>query len=202
MRFPNDLTGLKFGRLTVVCKAGVQNQGKRGSRSMWLCKCDCGNEKVIVRNCLVTGNTRSCGCLELETKTNTHFKHGMAKSRLWKIWCGIKDRCNNPNNKSYSYYGGKGVKVCAEWASSENGFENFRRWAEGNGYSENLTIDRIDSNGNYEPCNCRWVTRKEQTRNRNITLKLSLAEIAEIEAISYQQAYDKFIRRKSVGIRD
>lgn len=101
MKFPNDLTGLKFGRLTVICKAGIQNQGKRGSRSMWLCKCDCGNEKVVIRNSLVTGNTQSCGCLEHETKVSTHLKHGMAKSRLWNIWCGIKDRCNNPNKKDW-----------------------------------------------------------------------------------------------------
>ncbi len=199
MRFPSDLTGFRFGRLLVIRKVGMQNQGKRGSRSIWLRKCDCGNEKAVIRSSLVSGNTKSCGCLERETKVNTHLKHGMAKSRLWKIWCDMKDRCNNPNNKSYSYYGSKGVKVCDEWLDNEKGFINFSYWAKENGYADNLTIDRINTSGNYEPANCRWATRKEQTRNRNITIRLSLAEIAEIEEISYQQAYDKFVRRKPLG---
>lgn len=127
-----------------------------------------------------------------------HLKHGMAKTRIWKIWTGIRERCNNPNNSDYLYYGGRGVQVCDEW----NDFEKFKIWSLESGYNDTLTIDRIDTNGNYEPNNCRWSTRKEQTRNRNITKKaiyagreIPIAEIAEIEGITYQEAYDKYARR-------
>lgn len=199
MKYPNDLTGLRFGRLTVLKKIGVTNQGKRGSRSIWLCKCDCGKEKSVIRNSLVCGGTRSCGCLETETKKQTHLKHGMSKSRLWRIWCGMRERCNNPNNNDYQYYGGQGISVCEEWANKETGFETFCNWSLNNGYSDKLIIDRINTNGNYTPTNCRWATRKEQSRNRNITIKIPLGEIAEIEGISYQQAYDKFVRNRKIS---
>lgn len=194
-----DLTGQRFGRLTVVKKIGIKNAGQRGSKSVWLCKCDCGNEKEVLRNSLISGNTKSCGCLGVETKKLMHLKHGMAKKRLWKIWTGIRDRCNNPNNSSYHYYGGRGISVCDEW----NDFEKFMIWSISNGYDDTLTIDRIDTNGNYEPSNCKWSTRKEQTRNRNITKKVTygdkkipVSEVAEIEGITYQKAYDKYVRRQ------
>lgn len=194
-----DLTGQRFGRLTVVKKIGIKNAGQRGSKSVWLCKCDCGNEKEVLRNSLVSGNTKSCGCLGVETKKLMHLKHGMAKKRLWKIWTGIRDRCNNPNNSSYHYYGGRGISVCDEW----NDFEKFMIWSISNGYDDTLTIDRIDTNGNYEPSNCKWSTRMEQTRNRNITKKVTygdkkipVSEVAEIEGITYQKAYDKYVRRQ------
>lgn len=193
MKYPKDLTGMRFGRLIAVERAGVQNAGKRGSKTLWLCKCDCGKEKIVLRNSLVCGQTKSCGCLEKEVKKTMHLKHGMAKTRLWKIWCGIKDRCNRPNNRDYPRYGGRGISMCDEW---KDDFQAFHDWAIENGYRDDLTIDRIDNNGNYEPGNCRWVTRKEQTRNRNNTIKIPLAEIAEIEGIGYQEAYEKFVRRK------
>ncbi len=193
MKYPKDISGLRFGRLTVIEKVGVTNGGGRGSKSLWLCKCDCGNEKVILRNSLVSGNTKSCGCLERETKKTMHLKHGMAKTRLWNIWCGIRDRCTRPNNHDFARYGGRGITICDEW---KDDFQTFYDWAMSNGYSDDLTIDRIDVNGNYEPSNCRWATRKEQSRNRNNTIKFSLGEIAEIEGISYQEAYAKFVRSR------
>lgn len=193
MKYPKDISGLRFGRLTVMEKAGVTNGGGRGSKSLWRCKCDCGNEKVIMRNSLVSGNTKSCGCMERENKKVMHLKHGMSKTRLWSIWCGIKDRCNRENNHDYVRYGGRGIAICDEW---KDDFQNFCEWAMLNGYSDDLTIDRIDVNGDYEPSNCRWVTRKEQTRNRSITKKISIAEIAEIDGISYQEAYKKYVLRK------
>lgn len=192
-----DLVGQRFGRLTVIKKIGVRKVGQRGqTKTVWLCKCDCGNEKEVLRNSLVSGNTKSCGCLEKETKKTMHVKHGEAKTRLWKIWCGMRERCNNPNNQDYSYYGGRGIIVCDSWSDKKDGFINFRSWAMANGYTDELTLDRVNVNGNYEPSNCRWATRKEQTRNRNITVQIPLSEIAEIEGISYQQAYDKFVRKK------
>lgn len=193
MKYPSDLTGLRFGRLTVLAKAGIRGEGKRGSRSIWLCRCDCGKEKVVTRNSLVTGNTRSCGCLEQETKETMHLKHGMSKTRLWNIWCGMKDRCNRPNNLDYPHYGGRGIKVCEAWADD---FNSFRGWAISNGYQDDLTIDRINNDGDYCPENCRWATRKEQTRNRKITKTISIAEIAEIDGITYQDAYKRYVLRQ------
>lgn len=193
MKYPKDLTGIRFGRLIVLNKAGVKNVGKRGSKSQWLCKCDCGNEKIVLRNSLVSGNTHSCGCMEKETKKTMHLKHGMAKSRIWNIWCGMKDRCSRPQNEDYPRYGGRGITICDEW---KDDFQEFYDWSMDNGYSDDLTIDRLDNNGNYEPNNCRWATRKEQTRNRSITKKISIAEIAEIDGISYQEAYNKYVLRK------
>lgn len=194
MKYTKDLTGQRFGRLRVLEFAGMKSVGKRGSRSTWLCLCDCGKTKVICRNSLVTGNTKSCGCYEIEIKKSTHYKHGMAKTRLWNIWVNMHDRCERKNSKSYKYYGERGIYVCKEW----NDFKNFAQWAFSNGYSDELTIDRIDSDGCYSPDNCRWATRKEQSRNRRNTVKLSLSEIAEIEGISYQKAYDKYVRIRSI----
>lgn len=137
---------MKFGRLTAIKKVGTKGNGK-GSKSIWLCRCDCGNEKEILRNSLVSGTTKSCGCLEKEVKATMHLKHGMAKSRLWNIWTGMRDRCSRSNNKDYQRYGGRGIRVCPEWDSD---FRNFYDWSMGNGYSDELTIDRIDNDGNYE----------------------------------------------------
>lgn len=189
MKYPKDIAGMKFGRLTAIKKVGTKGNGK-GSKSIWLCRCDCGNEKEILRNSLVSGTTKSCGCLEKEVKATMHLKHGMAKSRLWNIWTGMRDRCSRSNNKDYQRYGGRGIRVCPEWDSD---FRNFYDWSMGNGYSDELTIDRIDNDGNYEPSNCRWVTRKEQTRNRSITKTIPLARIAEIDGITYQEAYKKYV---------
>ena len=190
MKYPKDITGMRFGRLTAVKKVGTKGSG-RGSKAIWLCRCDCGNEKEILRNSLVSGTTKSCGCLEKEIKSTMHLKHGMEKLRLWNIWTGMRDRCSRSNNKDYQRYGGRGIRVCPEWDSD---FRNFYDWSMGNGYSDELTIDRIDNDGNYEPSNCRWVTRKEQTRNRSITKTIPLARIAEIDGITYQAAYDKYVR--------
>lgn len=199
MKYPMDLTGIRFGRLTVLEKAGVQGQGKRGSRSLWRCRCDCGNEIIVIRNSLVCGNTRSCGCLEQENKKTMHLKHGMAKTRLWKIWIDMGNRCGRKEDKSYPYYGARGISVCEEWAE----FSAFKKWALESGYDDSLTIERIDTNGDYCPTNCRWATRKEQTRNRRTTKKVmylggekTIGEIAEIEGITYQQAYTKYARER------
>lgn len=149
-----DLTGQKFGKWTVNNYVG---------RSMWECVCDCGTVAKVESYSLRSGNSRSCGCLTKEIASKTHKKHGYTRTRLYRIYYKMKERCYRPSNDNYKYYGGLGVTICKEWL---NDFKTFAEWALNNGYSENLTIDRIDCGGNYEPSNCRWITIQEQQKNR------------------------------------
>ena len=164
-----DLIGKRFGRLVVIKR--VEND--KHNKVQWLCQCDCGNKKIIGSAQLLAGQTISCGCYHKEIcvkNLKNKNNHKLSKTRLYRIYAGIKERCLNINLKAYKNYGGRGIKVCKEW---KNDFMNFYNWAINNGYSDDLTIDRIDVNGNYEPNNCRWVTKKVQNRNtranRNIT---------------------------------
>lgn len=155
-----DITGNKYGRLTVIA---FDHKDKRGEY-YWRCKCDCGNETVASGNKLRTGNTKSCGCLQREHRLEGFNKtHGMTDSKLYVTWLNMRARCNKPTSLMYNNYGGRGIKVCDEW---DKAFEPFMEWALSHGYEEGLTIDRIDVNGNYEPNNCRWETKKKQALNR------------------------------------
>ena len=194
MRKAHDLTGQKFGRLTVIKRVEslVQPSGQRKTR--WLCKCDCGNEKIIQSSQLKSGMTKSCGCLSREKSRERLFAHGLRRTRLYALWCNIKSRCFNPNNAHYKDYGGRNITICNEW---KDNFMSFHDWAFDNGYNEKAkkyecTIDRIDNNKDYCPDNCRWITMKEQTRNKrnNIVLTYNgethcLMDWAEIVGIGY-----------------
>ena len=154
-----DITNQRFGRL-VVKKIAGQNKYKR---YLWLCQCDCGNEKIAAGNDLRRGATKSCGCLQKEMRILSNIKHGLYYTRLHYIWNAMKSRCYNKNNNRFYCYGKRGIEVCKDW---KNNFKSFYDWAMENGYADNLSIDRINVNGNYCPENCRWITIKEQERNR------------------------------------
>lgn len=171
-----DLTGQRFGKL-VVLEEGIPIINPNGQRSItWICKCDCGNEKIIRGTSLRNGSTVSCGCFHKEQVRTMMKKHGDAhNSRLYSVWMNMRRRCNDPKNKNYHSYGGRGIKVCDEWA---NDYIAFRTWALSNGYKEDIkesgrndiTIDRIDVNGNYEPGNCRFLTCRENCLNKRDTM--------------------------------
>lgn len=166
----NDLTGKRFGRLTVEGRGKdyIKPSGKH--EVTFICKCDCGSIKEIRSSNLKNGTTKSCGCLMTELVSKRFLKHGQRNTRLYRIWCAMKARCLNPHVKAYKNYGGRGIKICPEWIDS---FQNFYNWAMSHGYLDNLSIDRIDVNGNYEPSNCRWASSFTQTRNRrsNVTIE-------------------------------
>lgn len=158
MRFVN-LAGQRFERLTVLERDCSDNTGRKAH---WICRCDCGNYLIAPSHHLKSGAIKSCGCYSKDINKEIHTSHGMRHTRLYKCWCNTKERCFSINNKSYKDYGGRGITVCEEWQK----FEPFYEWAMANGYRDDLTLDRIDANGNYEPSNCRWATKKEQGNNK------------------------------------
>lgn len=151
-----DLTDKVYGRLTVLSEAYSD-----GKHLYWNCKCDCGNEIIICGDSLKRGLTKSCGCFNSEQVKKRSYKHGESKTRLYHIWQQMIYRCENPNATGFEYWGGKGISVCAEW---RNNYKAFRFWSLNNGYSDDLEIDRINPDKNYEPSNCQWITKSENTK--------------------------------------
>lgn len=166
-----DITGKKINMLTVLERVGSNEKQK----ALYKCKCDCGNIKIITACDLKSGRVVSCGCHAktfLDDLHKNNIVHGLCNERIYHVWNGMIQRCENPNSTAYKYYGGRGISVCDEW----HDVTIFRDWAMANGYDENAergdcTIDRIDVNGNYEPSNCRWVDMKTQANNKRNTKK-------------------------------
>lgn len=187
-----DLKGVRFAHLVVTERAGADKHG----HVMWLCQCDCGKQKVVKGHKLLSGDYKSCGCM--------HYKygHGQSDTRLYHIWRTMKARCVASNSHKYHAYGGRGITICEEWLNS---FESFYDWAMANGYRDDLTIDRIDNDGNYCPENCRWATPAEQANNTRKNRLLThngethtVAEWAKIVGITKAALYHRLSRGWSV----
>jgi len=156
-----DITGKRYGKLVAIEFAGLT----KTKQALWLCKCDCGNHSTVMIGNLTSGMSKSCGCgivdrLRITIKNNT--KHGNSKTKLYRVWTNMKSRCLNSKSPDFKNYGGRGITICSEWTE----YIPFRDWALANGYSEGLEIDREDNDGNYEPSNCRFVTRIVNQNNR------------------------------------
>lgn len=191
-----DLTDMKFGRLTVIERAGSHVTSGGDKKTRWRCICDCGNMTYATTSDLRSGDVRSCGCLKRERDKEFSATHHESKTRLYRIWKAMRGRCNNPNNSDYEYYGGRGIRVCDEWNQS---YYAFKEWAMKHGYRDGLSIDRIDVNGNYCAENCRWINHLEQCNNRTNNLFIThngeehtISEWARISSIKYSTLYYRF----------
>lgn len=187
-----NIIGKKFNKLTVLEETDKYN---KSGHKLFLCRCDCGGKILTSKSALQRGDNKSCGCLRGNM-------HGMSNTRIYKLWQDIKKRCYNENNRAYKYYGGRGIKMCEEW---KNDFLSFYNWAINNEYSDELTIDRINVDGDYEPNNCRWVTNEIQannkTSNRYFTIDnetKSLADWCNIYNKRYLTVHHRLSRGSSI----
>ena len=205
-----DLTGEKFGRLKVI---SLSHQDEKGN-TVWLCQCDCGNTelKLVKGTYLQRGDTKSCGCLRTEHLLRigaTTYDYNKNKNvpldspyrkKLHVVWKGMQHRCYSETNKHYKWYGAKGIIISDEWLNREIGFMNFYNWSIENGYDENLTIDRNDSNGNYEPDNCTWATIKEQENNKGTNILITYKN-RTLTAPQWQEEYNNTIDSRIIRER-
>lgn len=194
-----NLIGERFERLVVL---SLDHRNKYGT-AYYICQCDCGKQVIVRGNHLTDNSTKSCGCYSIDTcykmvKINT--KHNLSHSKLYRVWSSMIHRCYNPNCRAYKDYGGRGIKVCDEWKDNLNIFYD---WALNNNYMEGLSIDRINNNGNYEPSNCRWVSRKKQQNNRRNNHYITynnethtLTEWSEILHISTSTLFSRICKSK------
>lgn len=159
------MVGKTFGRLTVL-----KQSPRKSGKIYWSCLCSCGKVVDVEGYHLRSGRTKSCGCYKADRTRERSKTHGLYNTRLHVIWSSMKIRCYNRNHQAYKNYGGRGISVCAQWKSN---FKCFYDWAMDNGYNDSLTIDRIDTNGNYSPENCRWIDMKSQAQNRRNNVYLT-----------------------------
>lgn len=155
-----DLTGKRFGRWVVLEKAESDK-----NNAMWLCKCDCGNIKIVYGGNIKNGKSSSCGCFHKEELSRKSKTHGSSSNPIFSVWEGMKRRCYNKKYKQYKDWGGRGIKICEEWKNDPN---KFIEWAINNGYNDKLCIDRINNDGDYEPSNCRWIIHRENSLNSRL----------------------------------
>lgn len=159
----SDIAGMKFTRLTALKVVGKT----KDNRPAWLCRCDCGNEVVVSEHSLKQNRTKSCGCYKRDMHLKSHYKHGRCGTRLYRIWNNMRNRCDRPSSDNYKWYGGRGISYKKEWSD----FSSFAAWAIANGYDDSLELDRIDTNGNYTPDNCRFVTHRMNCQNRRRAIR-------------------------------
>lgn len=162
-----NLTGQKFGRVTVISFSHYRNNNTK--EPYWNCLCDCGTQKTMPGRGLYRGKAKSCGCYNKEMSSKKNSKHGMSNTNIHDVWRGMLDRCDNENNARYKDYGGRGIKVCNYWRDFENFYNDVK-----DGYKKGLTIERVDVNGNYEKSNFRWATKREQQHNKRDTIYLTV----------------------------
>lgn len=189
MKIFKDLTGLKFGKLTVIGLDHKEKRKTRGYRIFWRCICDCGNECIVNGDSLKYNRQNSCGCLHIEAAVQRRKTYELRNTSAYRIWNGIKYRCFNKNCLQYPYYGGRGITMFFAWIDDFQVFYDYVSKLPHFG-EQGYSLDRIDNNGNYEPNNIRWATRTTQSRNRrsNVTVeyngkKITLAEASEITGV-------------------
>lgn len=198
----NDLTGRKFGRLTVI--RYLQEEERETKRKCWLCQCECGTVKGFNINKLTSGNTVSCSCAKSERIGNLNKKYRNQNKRLYTIYRAMLERCFDEDNEEYHNYGGRGITVCEEWRDN---FDDFADWAMTNGYDEHAprgqcTLDRKDNNKGYSPDNCRWITNKEQQNNRRYHIHIlhdgkeyTLSQLARKLNIPYMYMWHRYVEK-------
>ena len=190
-----QLSGKKFGMWTVLERAEKKSENNKG---LWKCLCECGKIGYVNSYNLIHKKSLSCGCIQKKVTIERLTTHNLTNTKLYRIYFDMKRRCYNPNNKRYKDYGGRGISICDEW---KNDFMSFYNWSIENNYKEGLSIDRINVNGNYEPSNCRWATKKQQSNNKRnsiffefLGIKKTLKEWTDFMNWNYQKYYGRYSR--------